>query len=65
MKPMKVLAMFLQNMVSEPTHMDGVLLDHLYSMKQFLLKKCKFHTVKNIYISDHDAVKIHIQKENE
>ena len=49
MKPMKVLAMFLQNMVSEPTHMDGVLLDHLYSMKQFLLKKCKFHTVKNIY----------------
>ena len=36
MKPIQVLAMFLQNiklMVSELTQMDGGLLDYLYLMK--------------------------------
>ena len=50
--------------VSEPTHMEGGLLDHLYLMKQFLVRKHVNSTIKNIYFSDQDAVKIHIQKEN-
>ena len=67
MKPIQVLAMFLQNikvMVSELTQMDGGLLDYLSLMKQFLVAKHVNFTVQNIYFSAHDAVKIHIQKEN-
>ena len=33
-------------------------------MKQFLVGKHVNPTVKNTYFSDHDTVKIHIQKEN-
>ena len=33
-------------------------------MKQFLVGKHVNSTVKNIYLSDHDVLKIHIQKEN-
>ena len=51
-------------MVSEPTFMDGGLLDQLYLMKRFLVRKHVNSTVKIIYFLDHDAVKIHIQKEN-
>ena len=49
-------------MVSEPTYINVYLLDHLYLMKQFLFGKHVTSTVKNSYLSDHDAVKIHIQK---
>ena len=51
-------------MVSEPTPMDGGLLDHLYLMKHFLVRKHVNCTVNIIYFLDHDAVKIHIQKKN-
>ena len=49
-------------MVSEPTYINVDLLDHLYLMKQFLFGKHVTSVVKNFYLSDHDAVKIHIQK---
>ena len=49
-------------MVSEPTYINVDLLDHLYLMKQFLFAKHVTSAVKNIYLSDNDAVKIHIQK---
>ena len=49
-------------MVSEPTYINVDLLDHLYLMKQFLFGKHVTSTVKNTYLSDHDAVKIQIQK---
>ena len=51
-------------MVSEPTYMDVGLLDHIYFMKQFLFVKHVTSTVKNIYPSDHDAVRSHIQNRN-
>ena len=49
-------------MVSEPTYINVDLLDHLYLMKKFLFGKHVTSAVKNIYFSDHDAVKIHIHK---
>ena len=51
-------------MVSEPTHMDGCLSDHSYFMIQFVVRKHVNSTVKNIFISDQDAVKFDIQKIN-
>ena len=51
-------------MVSEPTYMDVGLLDHLYLMKEILFGKQVTSTVKNIYFSYNNAVKIHIQKRN-
>ena len=49
-------------MVCEPTYINVDLLGYLYLMKQFLFGKHVTSTVKNTYLSDHDAVKIHIQK---
>ena len=51
-------------MASEPTYMDAGLLDHLYLMRQFLFGKQVTSIVKNIYLSHHDAVKVHIPKSN-
>ena len=50
-------------MVIESTHLYGGLLDHMYLRKQFLMGKHANSKVNNIYFSDHDAVKTHIQKE--
>ena len=50
-------------MVSEPTHIDGGLLDYLYLMKKINWKTCKFHSKKSIFFRSW-SVKIHIQKGN-
>ena len=49
-------------MVCEPTYINVDLLGHSYLIKQFLFGKHITSTVKNIYLSEHDGVKIHIQK---
>ena len=46
-------------MVKEPTPLDGALLDHAYLHKLFPSKNVNA-VVKNIYFSDHDAVKLQI-----
>ena len=48
--------------VSEPTHLDGALLDHVYIKKSFENDKHKHVTsiANNVYFSDHDAVKFQI-----
>ena len=46
-------------MVKELTHWDGALLDHVYLHKLFPSKNVNV-VVKNIYFSDHDAVKLQI-----
>ena len=43
--------------VSEPTHLDGALLDHVYLSKSFEYGKYVTPVVSNIYFSDHDAIK--------
>ena len=45
-------------LTNEPTHISGSLLDHVY-IKKALLKEFRVNCiVKNIFISDHDAVRI-------
>ena len=46
-------------MVREPTHLDKMLLNHSYLHKLFPSKNVNV-VVKNIYFSDHDAVKSQI-----
>ena len=46
-------------MVKEPTHLDGGLLDRVYLLKSFPRMNVNLF-VKNIYFSDHDAVKLQI-----
>ena len=45
--------------VKEPTHLDGALLDHVYLYKLFPSKNVNA-VVKNVYFSDHDAVKLQV-----
>ena len=42
--------------MSEPTHLDGALLDHVYASVTYVTS-----LVNNIYFSDHDAVKVQIR----
>ena len=46
-------------LVSQPTHLDGVLLDHAYIVDSFSGHKTTAGN-KNIYFSDHYAVILHI-----
>ena len=48
-------------LVSEPTHMDGGLLDHVYIAKSFSTDKVSVTVIKNVYFSDHDTVKLQIK----
>ena len=49
-------------MVNKPTHTSGSLIDHVY-IKKSLMEELFFNaTVQNIYFSDHDAVRIIIEK---
>ena len=50
--------------VSEPTHLDGALLDHVYIKKSFENDKHVTSIVNNVYFSDHDAVKVQIRFKN-
>ena len=52
----KVLSSY-KLIVKEPTHVDGRLLDHIYLLKSFPRVNVN-PFVKNIYFSDHDAVKL-------
>ena len=45
--------------VSQPTHLDGALLDHVYIADSFSGQKTTV-VIKYIYFSDHDAVILHI-----
>ena len=49
-------------MVKEPIHLDGGLLGHVYLLKSFPRMSVNLF-VKNIYFSDHDAVKLQILAE--
>lgn len=52
-------------MVTEPTHNDGGLLDHMYLQIQFLMGKQANSKLDSVHISDYDAVKTNILKEEE
>lgn len=52
-------------MVTEPTHNDGGLLDHMYLQIQFLMGKQANSKLNSVNISDYDAVKTNILKEEE
>ena len=56
---LKAHAYKLKLLVSEPTHLDGALLDHVYVADSFSGQKTTV-VIKNIYFSDHDAVIPHI-----
>ena len=47
-------------LVFEPTHLDGGLLDHVYVSNSFCVNIATTVVIKNIYFSDHDAVKLQI-----
>ena len=49
--------------VSEPTHLDGAALDHVYLLKSFFNNKKVHCSIKNIYFSDHDTVRFKIECE--
>ena len=48
--------------VNKPTHVSGSLIDHAYIKKALMEEFFSNVTVKNIYFSDHDAVRIAIHK---
>ena len=48
-------------LVSEPTYMDGGLLDHVYIARSFSTNKLSTTGIKNVYFSDHDSVKLQIK----
>ena len=49
-------------MVNNPKLLSGSLVDHVY-IKNSLMKECFVNTtVENIYFSDHDAVRLIIEK---
>ena len=52
-------------MATEPTHNDGGLLDHMYLQIQFLMGKQVNSKLNSVHISDYDAVKTNILKEEE
>ena len=49
-------------MVNKPTHISGSLIDHVYIRKIFMEELLFNATVQNICFSDHDAVRIIIEK---
>ena len=49
-------------MVNKPTHISGSLINHVYIKKAFMAEFFTNVTVENIYFSDHDAVRITIEK---
>ena len=59
--PYRRLQYILNNyimIVSEPTHLDGFLLDHVYVNNTILSDLEATAYVKNVYFTDHDAVRI-------
>ena len=49
-------------MVNKPTHISRSLIDHAYVKKSLVAEFYTIATVGNIYVSDHDAVRIITEK---
>ena len=49
-------------MVNKPTHISGSLIYHVYIKKALMEEFFTNVTAENIYFSDHDAVRITIEK---
>ena len=49
-------------MANKPTHTSGSLIDHVYNKKGLMEEFFSNGTVENIYFSDHDVVRIIIEK---
>ena len=51
-----------KQMITEPTHITGSLIDHVYVKQITVLDQFVCHsTIKNIYFSDHVAIKIRLK----
>ena len=48
-------------LVSEPTHINGGVLDHVYIAWSFSTDKVSTTMIKNVHFSDHDAAKLQIK----
>ena len=48
--------------VKEPTHLSGSLLDHIYVRNTVLQEFYISTSVINLYFSDHDAIRLKLQK---
>ena len=53
-----------QMIVTEPTHIDGGLIDHVYLRNSFMRNKEASGLMRNIYFSNHDAFKCKIYLNN-
>ena len=60
-KLLAVLTNYRQ-IIDQPTHISGSLIDHVYIKKTFQNQTDIHSIVKNIYFSDHDAVKLRLKK---
>ena len=49
-------------MVNKPTHISESLIDHVYIKKNLMEKSFTNAAVGNIYVSDHDSVRIVIEE---
>ena len=60
----KLLDVFTDHieMVNKLTHISGSLIDHVFIKKDLMEEFFTNATVENIYFSDHDAVRILIEK---
>jgi len=52
-----------KQVVTEPTHISGSLIDHIYVHKNLFQIFDIENLVKNVYFSDHDAIKLKLSKE--
>ena len=50
--------------MNKPTHISGSLIDHVYIEKTLMEEFSANAIVENIYFSDHDAIRIVIEKNN-
>ena len=51
-----------QLVINEPTHISGSLLDHVYVKKDVINEVEVSALVKNVYFSDHDAIKLRLHQ---
>ena len=50
-------------LVKEPTHIQGGLIDHIYINDILMLRK-PFHSQQSVTYSDHDKIVLHVPLEN-
>ena len=57
---LRILLMNFKLVVNKPTHLSGGLIDHIYIHEDFINGK-QFHAyVKNVFFSDHDAIRLNV-----